>query len=162
MHGKRRRWVLVAVLLVLLAAIGVVVWQMGDDDDAPSQREFAEQANEICRETEQSLENVAQGAETPEEIADAVDRVIGESRDVVDELADLERPEGEAGERAQDFVDATRRELQEVGIPALEQLREALESRDREAAQEAAVRLQQLDSDASNKAARALGANACA
>jgi hypothetical protein len=152
-----------APILVCLLAIAIASCGGDDgDDDAPSQREFAEQANEICRETRQSLDDVAQGAETPEEIADAVDRVIEESRNVVDELADLERPEGEAGQRAQDFVDATRREIQDVGIPALEQLREALESRDQAAAQEAAQRIQQIDSDASNEAARALGANACA
>jgi hypothetical protein len=148
--------ILLSLLAFAIASCG------GDDDDAPSQQDFAEQANAICRETEQSLDDVAQGAETPEEIADAVDRVIEESRNVVDELADLERPEGEAGQRAQDFVDATRREIQDVGIPALEQLREALESRDQAAAQEAAQRIQQIDSDASNEAARALGANACA
>jgi hypothetical protein len=148
--------ILLSLLAFAIASCG------GDDDDAPSQQDFAEQANAICRETEQSLDDVAQGAETPEEIADAVDRVIEESRNVVDELADLERPEGEAGQRAQDFVEATRREIQDVGIPALEQLREALESRDQAAAQEAAQRIQQIDSDASNEAARALGANACA
>ena len=165
MRGRHGPGILFAVVLILLGAAGVVASCDGDDapsQDAPSQEEFAEQANRICREVEQSLENVAEGAESPEEIADAVDRVIEESRKTVDELADLERPEGEAGETAQNFVDATRREVQGEGIPALERLREALVSEDQEATQEAALRLRQIDSTASNAAARKLGATACA
>jgi len=160
MRGRHGPGILFGVVLILLGAAGVVASCGGDD--APSQEDFADQANEICREVEQSLENVAEGAESPEEIADAVDRVIEESRKTVDELADLERPEGEAGETAQNFVDATRKEVQDEGIPALERLREALVSEDQEATQEAALRLQRIDSTASNAAARKLGATACA
>jgi DNA-binding SARP family transcriptional activator len=147
---------------ILLSLLAFVVASCDGDDEAPSQRDFAEQANEICREAEQSLENVAEDAETPQDIADAVDRVIEESRNAVDDLADLERPEGAAGERAERFVDATRRAFEDEVIPALEELREALERRDQEAAQEKAVRLREIDTAASNKAARKVGADACA
>jgi hypothetical protein len=154
---------LAPILLSLLAF--TVASCDGDDppsDDAPSQGEFAEQANEICRTAQRSLENVGEGARSPEEIVSAVDRVIEESRNAVDELAALERPEGEAGETAQRFVDATRREIENEGVPALEELREALERRDQQAAQMAAQRLQDIDTAASTRAARKLGANACA
>jgi hypothetical protein len=134
----------------------------GGGDDAPSQQDFAERAEEICRNTEQTLEDVApQDADSAEDLANAVDRVIEESENAVDELADLEQPEGQAGERAEAFVDATRVEIQDKAIPALEKLRDALESEDEQAAQEAAEALQGIDSDASNEAARALGADAC-
>jgi hypothetical protein len=151
-----------APILLSLLAFAVASCDGDDAPSQPSQREFAEQANEICRKAEQSLENVGEGARSPEDIVDAIDRVIEESRSAVDDLADLERPDGQAGETAQRFVDATRREIEDEGIPALEELREALESRDQEAAQEAARRLQEIDSSASNEAARELGANACA
>jgi hypothetical protein len=105
---------------------------------------------------------VARNAESPEEIADAVDRVIEASRGAVDDLAELERPEGEAGETAEEFVNATRREIQDKGIPALEDLRDALESDDQGAAQRAAERLQGIETGESNRAARELGADACA
>ena len=131
-------------------------------DDAPSREEFAERASEICRETEEALENVGENAESPEDIANAVDQVIEESRNAVDELADLERPEGDAGETAETFVNATRTEIEEKGIPALEDLRDALAEGDQQAAQEAAQELQSIDSDASNKAAKDLGADECA
>jgi hypothetical protein len=131
-------------------------------DDPPSQEDFADQANEICREAEQSLENVAEGADAPEDIVEAIDEVIEESRKAVDELEDLERPEGEAGETAEQFVDATRMEIQDEGIPALEELRGAIEREDQGEIQEAALRLRRIDSSASNRTARALGATDCA
>ena len=146
---------------ILLSLLALTVASC-DGDDAPSQRDFAEQANEICRNAKQSLKDVAEGAQSPDEIVKAIDRVIEESRDTVDDLADLQRPEGEAGERAERFVDATRREIEGEGIAALEELREAVESRDQEAAQRVAERLREIDTGASNEAARKVGANACA
>jgi translation initiation factor 2B subunit (eIF-2B alpha/beta/delta family) len=147
---------------ILLSLLVLAVASCDGGDEPLSQRDFAEQANEICRKAEQSLENVGQDAETPQDIADAVDRVIEESRNAVDDLAELEPPEGAAGQRAERFVDATRREIEEKGIPALEDLREALERRDQEAAEQAAERLREIESGASNEAARKVGANACA
>ena len=149
---------LAAFLLTLLAFAAASC----NGDDAPSQEEFAEQADEICREAERSLNDVAEGAEGPEDIVEAIDEVIVEARDTVTELADLERPEGEAGERAERFVSATRTELEDVGIPALEELRGAVESEDRGAIREAALRLRGIDTSASNRAARELGATDCA
>ena len=146
---------------ILLSLLALTVASC-DGDDAPSQRDFAEQANEICRSAKQSLKDVAEGARSPDEIVTAIDRVIEESRDTVDDLADLERPEGEAGEVAEQFVNAIRTEIQDEGIPALEDLRGAVESEEREAIQEAARRLQRIDSSASNRAARAVGATDCA
>ena len=149
---------LAPILLTLLAFAAASC----NGDDAPSQEEFAAQANEICREAEQSLENLAEEAQSREDIPKAIDRVIEESRETIDELDDLDRPEGDAGARAEQFVDATRTEIQDEGIPALEDLRGAVESEDQEAIQEAATRLQGIDSSASNRAARALGATDCA
>ena len=146
---------------ILLSLLALTVASC-DGDDAPSQRDFAEQANEICRSAKQSLKDVAEGARSPDEIVTAIDRVIEESRDTVDDLADLERPDGEAGDRAERFVDATRREIEGKGIAALEELREAVESRDQEAAERVAERLREIDTGASNEAARRVGANACA
>jgi hypothetical protein len=146
---------------IVLALLAFAVASCGGED-APSREEFAEQANKICSDTEKTLENVGDQAESPQDVADAVDRVIEESRSAVDELADLERPEGDAGDAAETFVNSTRTEIEDKGIPALEDLRDALADGDQQAAQEAAQRLQQIDSDASNKAARDLGANECA
>jgi hypothetical protein len=150
---------------ILLSLLAFAIASCGGDDDggeAPSRADFAKRANEICRQAEASLEKVGEGAETPQDIVDAVDRVIEESRDAVDQLADLDRPEGSAGQRAEEFVEATRKEIEDEGIPALEDLRGAIESGDQKAVVEAAERLQNIDSSDSNRAAREIGAGECA
>jgi hypothetical protein len=157
--GYAPRMTRLAPILVSLLAIAVASC---GGDDAPTEDEFADRANQICREAEQSLKDVGEGAQSPEDIVNAIDRVIEETRDTVDELADLERPEGDAGETAQEFVDATRSEIEDEGIPALEDLRQALQDRDQDAAQEAAARLQEISSTRSDEAAREIGATACA
>jgi hypothetical protein len=157
-YGYASRMTRLAPILLALLAFGIA----SCGDDAPTREEFAENANEICRETEQALENVGQNAESPQDVADAVDQVIEESRDAVDRLADLEQPEGDAGEAAETFVNSTRTEIEDKGIPALEDLRDALADGDQQGAQDAAQRLQAIESDASNKAARELGADECA
>jgi hypothetical protein len=151
-----------APILLSLLALGIASCGGGDDDDAPSQADFAQRANEICRQAEASLEKVGENAETPQDIVEAVDRVIEEARDAVDQLADLDRPEGQAGKTAEEFVEATRKEIEDEGIPALEDLRGAIESGDQKAVGEAAARLRNIDSSDSNRAAREIGARECA
>jgi hypothetical protein len=151
-----------APILLSLLALAIVSCGGGDDgEEAPSQADFAKRANQICRQAEASLEEVGKDAKTPQDIVDAVDRVIEESRAAVDQLADLDRPDGQAGQRADEFVEATRREIEDEGIPALEDLRGAIESGDQKAVGEAAARLQNIDSSDSNRAARAIGAGRC-
>jgi hypothetical protein len=152
-----------APILLSLLAFAIASCGGGDDgDEAPSQADFANRANDICRQAEASLEKVGEGADTPQDIVDAVDRVVEESRDAVDQLADLDRPDGPAGQRAEEFVEATRKEIEDEGIPALENLRRAIESGDRQAVEEAVARLQNIDSSDSNRAAREIGAGECA
>jgi translation initiation factor 2B subunit (eIF-2B alpha/beta/delta family) len=150
---------LAALLLGLLAFAAAAC---GDDDDAPSREDFADRASEICRDARQALDDVAEGARTPEEIANAIDRVIEESRRVVDELGDLERPEGDAGETAERFVETTRTEIEDRGIPALEDLRDAVEEDDQRAVRDAERQLEAIDTEQSNRAAEEVGARACA
>ena len=152
-----------APILLSLLAFAIASCGGGDDgDEAPSPADFAQRANEICRQAERALNNVGENAETPEDIVEAVERVIEESRGAVDQLADLERPEGQAGRTAEEFVEATHKDIEDEGIPALEELRGAIESGDQQAVQEAAARLQNIDSSASNRAAQEIGAEECA
>jgi hypothetical protein len=153
---------LAPILVSLLACVAASCGGGDDGDDAPSRQEFAERANEICRQAGQSLANAAEDAETPQDIVDAVNQVIEESRDAVDQLADLELPEGAARQTAQEFVEATRSEMEEEGIPALEELRDAIESGDQQQVTEAAARVQNIDPRESNRAAREVGADECA
>jgi hypothetical protein len=144
-------------LLVLgLAACG------GGDGDAPSKADFAASADRICNEAEKSLQNVGENANSPEEIAAAVDKVIDQTQKSIDKLKDLERPEGDAGEAADKFVDALSSDIEGKGIPALEDLRDALKDNDQQAAQKAAQKLQAIETTNSDKLARDIGAKGCA
>src|SRR6188474_2819377 len=154
-------------LALVLMSFGVVA--CGDDDDgggggggdAPSKAEFAKQADKICKETEKEFESIGKNAESPEEVADAIDKVIDESRNAADDLVALDRPDGADGETATKFVETFQKELNEKLVPALEDVKKALEDKDAQAVQEAAANLQKLEATESDKYARDLGATAC-
>ena len=143
-----------AVLVLAVSACG--------GDDAPSKADFAADADRICNNAEKQLAQVGDNASTPKQIADAVDKVIEQSQDSVDELQDLERPDGAAGEAADKFVDALGTDIEDKGIPALEDLRDAVRDEDEQAAQDAAERLQAIETSNTDKLARDIGAKACA
>jgi CHASE3 domain sensor protein len=149
-------------LAILLVSVGLAACG-GDDDSgsAPSKAEFANNAEKICRDTEKELENIGNGAESPEDVAKAIDKVIDESRQAADDLVALERPEGQAGQTAEEFSEGFRSELNDQIVPALEDLQAALEKKDVQAVQAAAKKLQDLETSKSDTAARELGATAC-
>jgi len=148
----------VAPLAVVLVGLGLVAC---GGDDAPSTQQFANNAERICRETEKEIEKIGQSAGSPGEVADVIDKVIEKSRKAADDLVDLERPAGEDGDIAEKFVEGFESELDDKVVPALEDLRGALEKKDPRAVQEAAQRLQQLEASKSDRFARDLGATAC-
>jgi translation initiation factor 2B subunit (eIF-2B alpha/beta/delta family) len=150
-----------AALPLILVLFALALSACGDDDDAPTKAEFAEQAEKICQNAEKQLDDIGQTAESPSEIADAVDKVIDQSRSSLEELRSLERPEGDAGEAAQKFVDALGRDIEDQGIPALEDLRDALKENDQKAAQEAAQKLQAIETSNTDQLAKEVGATDC-
>jgi formate dehydrogenase maturation protein FdhE len=145
---------LVPVLVVIgLSACG--------GDDAPSKQEFANQAEEICQNAEKQLESVGENVSSPSEIAAAIDKVIDQSQSSLDDLRELERPEGADGEDAEKFVNALESDIEDKGIPALEDLRDALKDNDQQAAQEAAEKLQAIETSNTDQLAKKIGATDC-
>ena len=150
-------------LAILVVSLGLVACG-GDDDDsssAPSKAEFAKNADQICQNTEKELENIGQNAGNPDEVAKAIDKVIDEAQKASDDLVALERPEGDAGQTAEEFTEGFQSELNDQIVPALEDLRDALKKKDVQGVQAAAKKLQELETSKSDKAARELGATAC-
>ena len=141
------------VLVLGLAACG------GGDGDAPSEADFAASADKICKNAETALQNVGENAKSPDEVAAAVDKVIEETQKSIDDLQDLEQPD--AGKAASEFVDALSSDIEDKGIPALEDLRDALKDKDQQAAQQAAQKLQAIETTNSDKLARDIGAKGC-
>jgi hypothetical protein len=149
-------------LVAVLMSIGLVA--CGDDDggSAPSKQEFANNAEKICKDTEKALESFGENVGSAEEAADAIDKVIERARKAADDLANLDRPEGETGETATKFAEGFKSELEDKLIPALEELQSALRSKDPQKIQAAASKLQGLEATDSDRYARQLGIRACA
>jgi hypothetical protein len=151
-----------AVLAFLLASIALPACG-GDDGDGVSREDYAERVDRVCGDVERELRqlNLA-GAETRAEITGLIDDVIVKSRGAVDRVKAIERPEGDAGETAGRFVGTLDRELEQEVLPALEDLKNAIRSGDREAAADAAERLSTFENTESDRFARELGADGCA
>jgi hypothetical protein len=151
-----------AAPLALILLVSGLVACGGGGGDAPSKADFAASADEVCKSAEKALQDVGQNASSPDEIAAAVDKVIAETQKSVDKLKDLERPDGDAGEAADKFVNALQSDIEGKGIPALKALRDALKANDQQAAQKAAQQLQAIETTNSDKLAREIGAKGCA
>ena len=149
-------------LAVLLVSLGLAACG-GDDDSgsAPSKAEYAKNAEKICQDTQKELQNIGNGAKSPDDVANAIDEVIDKSQKAADDLVALERPEGQNGQTAEEFAEGFKSELNDDIVPALEDLQAALKKKDVQAVQEAAAKLQKLESSKSDQAARELGATAC-
>jgi hypothetical protein len=151
-----------AVLSVLLAALAMPACG-GDDDGDVSREDYADQVNRVCRDVERQLNELGIAEpQTRDEITQLIDDVIARSQAAVDRLQALERPGGDAGETADRFVDTLERELERQLLPALEDLKDAIQSANREAAADAAERLDVLQNTESDRFARELGADSCA
>jgi len=149
-------------LAVLLVSLGLVACGGDDGGSAPSKQEFANDAERICKDTEKALENFGENVNSPEEAADALDKVIERARKAADDLSNLDRPEGETGETATKFAEGFKSELEDKLVPALEDLKSALQSGDPQKIQDAASKLQGLEASESDRYARQLGIRACA
>jgi hypothetical protein len=147
--------------LALLPLIALSLLPACNSDDAPSRQEFADEAEKICTQAQEELRDIGEGAQSPEELAGVVDKVVERVQQSVDELGDLQRPEGESGEAAERFVNAVERDLEDRGIPALEEFRDAIEASDRQAAEQALQKLQAIDESNTDELARAVGAPDC-
>jgi hypothetical protein len=147
-------------LTLILLTIGLAACG-GDDSDAPSKADFAEQANKICQNAEKELQNLGQ-ANSTDEVANQITKVIDATQKSVDDLKGLDRPDGAAGEAADKFVTAVQGDIEDKGIPALEHLRDAIKDKDQQAAQKAYQELQSIETTNSDKLAKAAGVDGCA
>jgi hypothetical protein len=147
--------------LALLPLLALALLPACNGDDPPTREEFAQAAEKICRQAQDDLQDIGQGAESPDELAGVVEDVVDRLRESVDELNDLELPEGQAGETAERFVSAIDGQISDQGIPLLEDFRDAVREGDRQAAQQALGKLEQIDEARTDELARQVGAQAC-
>jgi hypothetical protein len=146
-----------APLTLLVLAFGLVAC---GGDDPPSKADFAASAEKICKDAEKELRGLEESSSRAD-VAKSIDKAVDATQTSVEELQDLELPEGAAGDQAKEFVDAIETEI-DKGIPALEDLGEAIKTNDQKAAQDAYRRLQEIEDTNSDKLARELGIEGCA
>ena len=132
-------------------------------DDAPSKEEFAQNADKVCADVEdrfQQLDNA-----DPDSLKE-LESMIGDIKSTGDagikRLEGLERPDGDAGKQAEEFVSATKSEWNEQAVPALDELTKAARDKDEVALRSAVRKLDALQNTPSEKIAEDLGADECA
>ena len=128
-----------------------------------SKDDYAKKADEVCRDVERRIQEIGRGqVQNAADLSRQIDRVKAAVRDATSRLKGLERPDGEDGDKAKDFVDTLDRELEQEFLPTLDQLARAIRERDNAAARRAAERLQRLQNSRSDRLAAEIGARECA
>ncbi|MDQ3770195.1 MAG: hypothetical protein M3370_12070 [Actinomycetota bacterium] len=148
-----------ARLLAVPSVIAVAAVAVACGGDELSPEEFRGQANRICVEAEQAVERLDEPSslEQAGEVLDEADQTLQDARD---RLQDLETPGGEAGERAERYVELFDEQTEEAS-EALDVLREGIEDEDQEKLEEATRQLQQLENEEIDRLARELKLNEC-
>lgn len=148
-----------ARLLAVPSVIAVAAVAVACGGDEPSPEEFRAQANRICVEAEQAVERLdePESIEQAGEVLDEADQTLQNARD---RLQDLETPGGEAGEKAERYVELFDEQTEQAS-EALDVLREGIESEDEEKLEEATRQLQQLENEEIDRLARELKLNEC-
>ena len=147
----------------LLAAIAMSVAGCGGGSGAPTKAEYARNADRLCTQLEQQVNEAESGSPTSAaEIGAYADRVARALSRGVQALDNVRRPEGKDGATAKAYVDELRRQVDEEARPALRDLKAAAARGDKAGVQAAVQRLRSVDSSKLNRLARAAGADGCA
>ena len=153
MTGRSRTAAAVTAAVAVLAGCGGGV----------SKEDYAQDLDEICSELEEQLESIGRiEPDNPSELSSQLDKVRNAIDGGIQDLKGIERPDGEVGETGQEYVESLESTFQEQFLPALEQLEEAVKTKDRVKIRAAATRLQSLDEERTEELARDLGADECA
>jgi hypothetical protein len=132
-------------------------------DSGPSKEDYAQDLDKVCASVEDRFQRLQEV--DPESVSE-LERMIDDMKSAGDaaivKMEDLERPDGEAGEQAQQYLAAQRKEWKEQAVPALDQLVEAARKKDELALRSAVRKLDALQNPPSERIATELGADECA
>lgn len=143
-------------LIVLLACLGLAAC------GGVSKEDYAEDLNEVCADIEQKTEEIGQAeVSNPSELSAQLDEIRTAIEDGIARMKDIERPDGEDGETAEEYVAKLEQTLNQEVLPALDELEKAVVAKDQEKVRAAATRLQEIDEEETDKLAAELGADAC-
>jgi len=168
-HLRARSSVLAVALTLAVALVACgrdgadEIFVPGGGGDPPAGGQFAAQANAICLEAKEQIVAVQRRTpDEPEDLRDGLEQLGAVLESASDRLAELERPEGDAGEVAERYVEDLARRTEQT--PALiDTIVDAVEADDVEAVEQATGRLDALAARGETAdLARRLGATECA
>jgi len=147
-----------------LACLAVVCAAVVAGCGGPSKEDYAQQANGICSQIQKDLQAVSQSGQTndPKEINSRTDQAVKAFSTGVDRIKGLDKPDGDAGEQAEQFTAAFEKFLEQDYRPGVEKLQKAVNSRDREQIRNAALSLRNINTQDVNRLAGQLGVTECA
>lgn len=159
----RIRASLVVVCAVLVTGF-VASCGGGGGGGAPSQHEFASNADKVCSDLSRRVAelNKARPRSVPD-LTRFIEQLKVTAGDGITRLQALERPKGAAGVAARKFTDTAEREFKERVLPALNELEQAIVKRDQKALKAASKKLKNVQGEKqSGRLAAQLGASKCA
>jgi hypothetical protein len=146
-----------------VAALLAVAVALGACGGGPSKEEFANELDRVCRDLEAQTAKIGQvEPTTPAQLNDQLGKLRGTLRDAVARMRDIERPDGEDGEKAERYVDEVEHALENHVFPALDELEAAIRAKDDRKIRAAAAELEAIDEHETQRLAEELGADDCA
>ena len=129
---------------------------------APSKATYGKNVDKLCSTLDDRVSAIQKQAPTTTDelvkFADDLEKVI---EDGVNQLDDVERPDGDDGKKAEAWIKELTKQKDEAIKPALEELKTAAQKKDTAAIQRAVQRIQQVDEKKVNQLAREAGARSC-
>jgi hypothetical protein len=147
--------------LLIVVALAAVVGGCGGSS-APSKATYGKNVDKLCSTLDDRVSAIQKQAPTTTDelvqFADDLEKVID---DGVNQLDDVERPDGDDGKKAEAWIKELTKQKDEAIKPALEELKTAAQKKDTAAIQRAVQRIQQVDEKKVNQLAREAGARSC-
>ena len=142
--------------LALLACLGLAAC------GGVSKEDYADDLNEVCTDIEQKTEEIGQAdVSNPSELSAQLDDIRAAIEDGIARMRDIERPDGEDGETAEEYITKLEQTLNEEVLPALDDLEQAVVAKDQAKVRAAATRLQGINEEETDRLAAELGADEC-
>ena len=143
--------------LLLISALALVAC------GGVSKEDYAEDLDEVCVAIEEKTEEIGQAeVSNPSELSAQLDDIRTAIEDGIERMKDIERPDGDDGETAEEYVTKLEQTLNQEVLPALDDLEKAVVAKDQDAVRAAATRLQGIDEEETDQLAAELGADECA
>ena len=150
----------IAAALVLPSALAFTACGGGG---GVSKEEYAQDLDEVCADIEQKTEEIGRAeVSNPGDLSAQLDDIRTAIRAGIARMRDIERPGGEDGDRAEEYVTSLEQTLNDQVLPALSDLEKAVRAKDQDRIRAAAARLQAVDEEETDQLARDLGAEECA